>query len=361
MKPLKIYADSSHYLVKGFSFLADILKTYRNDLSVSERIAIYDSCYKSFEMVTDLDWADLVLLPLRWDYYVDNRSVELAWQTVSRAQQAGKPLVVFSEGDFAANVPFSNITIFERAGYRSRRGEQGNYIYALPSFISDYVLLYCQGKPVIRKKALRPVVGFCGQAGGTSFDFFRRAVVNRYRWLAYRLGFRKWEPAPFETTIFRKHILDLLAESPRIETNFLIRHQYRAGYWKSESKDLFHSTRLEFVNNINNTDYTVCMRGGGNFSVRFYQTLCLGRIPIFVDSDCILPFDDQIDYRRYCVWVDQSEIPNIAEKVADFHAALTPGEFQDLQIECRRLWQQYLSRDGFYDKFSLSFGELLDG
>lgn len=198
------------------------------------------------------------------------------------------------------------------------------------------------------------MIGFCGQATGHWIDFVRRMLLNRSLWALYRFGLRTWEPAPFETTLFRKKILDRLEKSDLVATDFVRRRHYRAGY-KAPKKDPFHPSRLEFVQNIINTDYTVCMRGGGNFSVRFYEAMSLGCIPVFVDTDCILPFEHLIDYRRYCVWVKQSEISYIAEKIADFHASLSNQDFRDLQIECRKLWLKYLSNDGFYRNFSCHF------
>ncbi len=124
---------------------------------------------------------------------------------------------------------------------------------------------------------------------------------------------------------------------------------------KQERDDPWHPTNVEFVNNIFNTDYTVCIRGGGNFSKRLYETLCCGRIPIFVDTDSVLPYDFAVDWKRYCVWIDRSEVPHIAEKVAGFHAGLSPNDFEDLQRECRKLWQDRLSRQGFFDHFHEHF------
>jgi len=49
-------------------------------------------------------------------------------------------------------------------------------------------------------------------------------------------------------------------------------------------------------------------------SYRLYEALCCGRIPVFIDTDCVLPYDFMIDWKKYFVWVDQSELPLIAEK-----------------------------------------------
>ena len=61
----------------------------------------------------------------------------------------------------------------------------------------------------------------------------------------------------------------------RKESHFISRKQYRFEYW----------------NNMLSAPFTLCVRGNGNFSVRFYETLALGRIPVFYNSDCVLPLD----------------------------------------------------------------------
>ena len=96
------------------------------------------------------------------------------------------------------------------------------------------------------------------------------------------------------------------------------------------------------------SDYVLCSRGFGNYSYRLYESLACGRIPVFVDTDCVLPYDFVIDWKRYCVWVDQSDLDSIPDRVAEFHDDLSPQQFEDLQLECRRLWEKWLAPEGFF-------------
>ena len=74
--------------------------------------------------------------------------------------------------------------------------------------------------------------------------------------------------------------------------------------------------RQEYLHNMIDSDYMLVIRGAGNASFRLFETLCSGRIPVLVDTDCVLPYEEQVDWKQYCVWVDQTELPYIAEKVA---------------------------------------------
>ena len=114
--------------------------------------------------------------------------------------------------------------------------------------------------------------------------------------------------------------------------------------------------RGEFVANLLDCDYALCVRGMGNFSYRFYEALCCGRIPVIVDTDGVLPFDEEIDWRAYAVWVRPEDIEHIGERIAEFHAAISPDDaFQALQRRCRRLWEERLSPPGFFTQLHRYF------
>ncbi len=350
MLEYRVYANREHLAKLKNPSLNDLCRAVWCEELPETCLQRYGSRALLFTAVESPEESDLWVLPLFWNDYLEQDSVALAELEAQFAALAGRRLVVFSQGDFTAHLPFSNVILFERCGYASRRNEQGNHVYAQPAFIPDYLNLYCQGQAQVRAKSSRPMIGFCGQAGGNWLDFSHREWMTRWRKLAYALHWQKWEPPLYETTRLRKRILDEIIKHPGLETNFLIRRRYRAGYL-STFKDPFHPTRMQFVNNILNSDYTVCVRGSGNFSVRFYETLALGRIPVFVNTDCVLPYDSMIGYRKYCVWVEESEISQIGEKILTFHDSLSCSQFQDLQIACYELWRDRLSMDGYYAHF----------
>jgi hypothetical protein len=114
--------------------------------------------------------------------------------------------------------------------------------------------------------------------------------------------------------------------------------------------------RAEFVRNVIDSDYVACVRGGGNFSLRLYETLCCGRIPIVIDTDCVLPFADSIDWPSHAVFCDAGELHSLSDKVAAFHRALGPERFGALQTQARRLWLQWLSPLGFFSRLATPIG-----
>ena len=84
----------------------------------------------------------------------------------------------------------------------------------------------------------------------------------------------------------------------------------------------------------------------------------MGRIPAFIDTDCLLPFHDTVEWRRYTAWIDAKDVARAPRLVAEFHARLSPAEFRERQQECRQLWFERLRPDGFYAHFHEHFPEL---
>ncbi|MBX2990064.1 MAG: exostosin family protein [Bacteroidetes bacterium] len=294
---------------------------------------------------SDLNDADVWILPMTWNYYLEHGKVGMVHNAVNEGLRKGKKVIAFSTGDFTANVPFKGLTIFEASVYKSRNtGAQ-----TMPVFIEDYLEKYAGGELLLRKKQPKPLVGFCGQAGGNFMSHIFRSARLASRRFAWKAGMTTWEPAAVEHTGLRSRILKNLASSPLVQTNFVLRKKYKGTEAGNEEK-----VKAQFVHNIIDSDYTVCVRGTGNFSARFYETLCLGRIPIFVDTDCRLPFDNVIDWKKYCVWVESSEIERIGQKVAEFHDKMSSEHFIYVQRSCRELWASRLQRDAWLNVFLLA-------
>ena len=334
---MNLYINNSLY-ISNSSFLNPILnKIINKSNNLKNQIAITQHPESS----------DFWMLPLMWNYYVDNNKISTAHDLYQEACSAKQRLVIFSSGDFTANIPFNNVIVIQSSCYKSRDNTNEIKILAIPTFIDDYLQMYKKGCLQLREKGKSPIVDFCGQQNGTLLHYTLRQLYIISKQIKYQLNIAKWEPPNVEPSRFRHKTLLRLQENKSIMTNFILRTKYRAGY-RPRKKDPFHSTRLDFIQNILDSDYTVCMRGGGNFSVRFYETFSLGRIPIFINTDCVLPLDEIIDYKEYMIWVEQEEIPYIAEKVIDFHESLSNNTFKDLQVECRNLWKDFLTKNGFF-------------
>ncbi|HEX3069629.1 MAG TPA: hypothetical protein VHX14_13750, partial [Thermoanaerobaculia bacterium] len=208
--------------------------------------------------------------------------------------RAGKRLLIFFDSDSEEELPFRDAIIFRPSLYRStpRPGT-----LPLPGWSGDLVANHFEGVMTPREKPEVPVVGFCGAAG-----------LREKSWIA-RMTSRNYVP-PHEAAAFalRNEVLDLLEQSGVVRTRFIRRRGYFGGsmtsrFWRRLTGSRWNQqvgerVKREFVENIRDSDYVVCVRGSGNFSTRLYETLCMGRIPLIIDTDCVVPFAGLDEWKK---------------------------------------------------------------
>jgi Exostosin family len=334
-----------------------------------DRLDRYRDVGASIFKLTELEEAEIAVLPFDWEFTTWTQasfypaSHRLAMAFVARAREAGVPVVVFYESDVLGEVPVEGALVFGTSLYRSRRKPRE---FALPGWTEDVLSKFAGGRVTVRRKVPTPTVGFCGYAPPLKMPWGKAKLKELARWTLERTGairFLNVVPGSYP----RVRAIRSLDRSPRVETNFLIRpyvirpnrsaliSRYSANSLPSTSEQLrpeaASRSKREFFQNMVDSDYVLCSRGFGNYSYRLYESLACGRIPLFLDTDCVLPYDFAIDWKRYCLWVDRSEFGSIPDRVAEFHDALSPGQFEELQLECRRLWEEWLAPEAFFAQF----------
>jgi hypothetical protein len=286
-----------------------------------------------FTLVSSLAESDVVVLPYEWKSKSQWKSkykkyVEEANELATEAGTFEKRLIIFFNNDSDEDVPVDNSIVFRTSFNRSERKKNE---FAVPGWSVDFLSRYLGGAVKIRGKSITPTVGYCGYIDNSFIlrnNIFMRAV-KKLSWYRPNTG------ASLRGTAIRAFLRE-----KRIKTNFVFREGF-GGLLGSE-------IRSEYVKNIVDSDYLLVTRGGGNFSYRFYEVLSCGRIPVFIDTDCVLPFDHIIDWKKYCVWVDSKDIGVIGDKVLEFHNNISEKDFEELQCSVRNLYEKWLCPVGFY-------------
>ena len=349
--PLRIFIGSSDVSSANIKNLSPVVAFHRECEAQAGRLAGRSS---PFAFVEHPSQSDVCALPMRWNYYIAKARQDEAVALADQARSAGKRTLIWFTGDLPPIIPIPDAIVFRCSVYRSRQKPDE---FAAPHFIDDPT----PAEDVhLRRKSPKPLVGFCGYAGVHAVKMVYGVAANIWLNVASMRGRSSYDTAPLlPATLLRARTLRLLARDPHVDTRFIIRDRYRAGHRTPSPASAV--TVRDFFSNIVDTDYTVCVRGYGNFSIRFYETLACGRIPIFVDTDCVLPFESSIDWKKYCVWVDKTELRNIGEKVAAFHDRLSEREFRGLQLACRALWKDCLSLPGFMGHLRSELDKYLGG
>jgi len=325
------------------SELIDILKPFWGKGSKYDdlqRQATYGISAEEVEFVGDVEDADYAVLPLSWNYYYEQNKKKKALECVRNAFQKGKTTISFTSGDFGIKIPSQEgLVVLRLSGNRS---EHPDYHIGMPAFVTDPLPRHFnKSKIEIREYSEKPSIGFCGQAKANTkqaLTIFLHTLKNNLR--------RSYCNQPLSSyTSRRSRALNVLESSSLVSTSFIKNDQYRGGATTTEER---RKSARNFYQNINDSDYTLCLRGRGNFSVRLYETLAMGRIPIFVNTDCILPFANIIKWREHVLWLEEKMINLLPELVLEYHRKHTAASFRSQQLANRRLWENELSLGGFW-------------
>jgi hypothetical protein len=301
------------------------------------------------ELCARVEDADVCGLPAHWSTYESGHR-RAALRFIEERRQAGQRVMIWVVGDDERDFPFSNVIAFQHAVRRSRRRSHEVRIY--PPFLDDLMRTAFDGSIPPRVASGKPVVGFCGQAKANKFEEGKRFAYKFAARIRRASGRTLRIPEPWESHVkLRQRVLAALASDPRISTNFLVRDRYRDGLIaKQGRRNPRHPSAREFYLNILGSDYTACVRGGGNYSVRLYETLCLGRLPLIVDADGLLPWPDDERWREVALIVPIGDLDQIGYQLQQ-HASASGGLSPERFAGARSFWLERLSRTGYFSHF----------
>jgi len=210
-----------------------------------------------------------------------------------------KPIIVFYNDDnekpTSADLP-DNVFIFRTSIIKDQ--QKLNEI-SMPAWSRDFA----PKGTTIRQKADKPVVSFCGAL----------------------------------THPIRKNAIDRIRDNTNINNSFVI----RSAFWGGDPHN--KHLRSEYISNIENSDMVLCARGAGNFSYRLYECLSMGRVPIIIDTDIVLPCKDVIDWSRFVITTPET----ICDDIKTFWNNISEKEYSELQQYCRHIYETYISPPGF--------------
>ena len=344
INPIRVFTEKNHGEAKDWrNHLIHPIRAYWGDgTSEWDKWKKDFKFYKKYFVISDEpEKSDAAFLPFTLNYYSNNNKIDILKNLLSKMQQFDNKVFVWVEGDYDVIFEHPNCIFIKYGG--SKLKSISNEIIQPGDLKNDLLKKYYDGQVQIRKKNDKPSVGFVGLADFPTIQLVLLIIKNCLKNFHYSFQNRLFESGPIiPHLVHRKATLNKINNEPGITSNFIIRKSFAEGIRNND-----RNARVTFIDNIINNDYTFCMRGGGNYSLRFYETLCLGRIPIFINTDCILPFHDEINWKENCIWINEPDIKNIGKKILNFHASLTEPQFIEMQFNNRKLWETYFSKPGF--------------
>jgi hypothetical protein len=259
-------------------------KTFR-ELKSSDILEVID--------YTIIENCDFILLPEKISKNSD------ITELIKLSKEKNKKILLFYNDDNDSIFNFENSIIFRTSLYKSKKPK--NYL-SVPAFSNDLKKEFTYFK---RDYDNIPTIGFCG------------AITHN----------------------LRNEVLNKIKNFKTVKNNFIIRNSFWGGeVW---GKDV----RKEYIDNSINSDFVLCIRGAGNFSYRLYETMSLGRIPLVIDTDIDLPFEDFISYEDKILKIKLEDINSIEEKIINYWNNIL--DYEKLQSDIIDFWKSHLSPVGF--------------
>jgi hypothetical protein len=297
-----------HYkreLFKGYSGLCESVfcapfedpEKFKEDKFENDRFSNLINIGSEYLELVDIVDCDYVVLPYKWDNYS-----QITSDIIKEGKKHGKKIIALHNDDFE---PLKRLS--EEDGYLFTttlvKGSRRKNEFSFPAFSGDFFT---------EKFNLNRSFGFCGGI----------------------------------THHLRQDILSVIYNSKEIKSDLVIRQ----GFWAPElSKD---DARIQFLDNMINNTFIICIRGAGNFSYRLYESMMMGRIPIIIDSDQILPFEKVIDYKCFSFRIDFKESNNIINILKDISNKLSDNDIINMQKNSRNIWKEYMSPEGWIKNFT---------
>ncbi|MFC4690167.1 exostosin family protein [Dokdonia genika] len=293
-----------------------------------------------YSLVDTPESADVFLFPINY-HFINKRGCKKHYRDLyNTALKFEKRIMVYSGGDYGKTFKDDNVIVWRNAGFKSHNDKQ---TVIIPAFIDDPIGRDEVSGEVINYTSL-PQISFTGFASKNYLERSRviMSVLKRNLLRAFLKDETDFQNV-FYAALQRYKYLKKLEKSDRVETSFIYRSKYRAG---ARSKAERQKTSKEFFENLNGAPYTFCLRGAGNFSVRFYEALACGRIPVLIDTDCHLPLEGIINWEQHICKLNVED--NIEEALLAFHKKYDQVSFATLQKSNRKLYVDYLVRDRFF-------------
>ncbi len=334
------------YIGELLSFPTIPLLNYHIPPKESRQLFLDGSRVQFFNIEKNPGEADYFLLPHNYFYAKNDKHYLNSF--VELATRHGKKIIVFAYGDSDEKVLIDNVIVLRSSQYRYKKELNEIMVPGLCVDLGSLVGV------LVRTKNQKPTVGFCGWGAfpsvRTRVTFFLKSVfpytislIPRYQYMRTKL----------QGVYFRIRSIAYLRASDRVTTNFLIRTSF-SGHQQTIALSP-EVARRDYVENITNSDFVLCPKGDGNYSLRFFETLSLGRIPILIDTESILPFEDEIPYDTFIVRVPYAQIHKIASIVSERYRGMDGATYTATQKRAREYFLSHLSYVAFYTRI---FSEL---
>ncbi len=139
----------------------------------------------------------------------------------------------------------------------------------------------------------------------------------------------------------------MMAASVRAESSLaakiVLRDIFFGHVGRHQTPEMQAAYRAEYRQSLADARTVLCPRGEGEGSIRFFEAMSAGRVPILLADEHELPFADQIDYDAFTLRIPQADAEHTGEILAAWLANHPPEKLQQMGKMARQAWEQYIT------------------
>ena len=111
-----------------------------------------------------------------------------------------------------------------------------------------------------------------------------------------------------------------------------------------------------FFDITSRSKFTLCPRGYGAQSFRFYETIQLNSVPVYIYDEPWLPFSDKINWEDFCVLIDRNNISNIKSILED----IDDIKYNNMLAKGKEVYESYFTLQKTCDEiYNILFSKIL--
>jgi hypothetical protein len=151
----------------------------------------------------------------------------------------------------------------------------------------------------------------------------------------------------------RAMLVSIRKQAPELKTFFNLRNELKVigSYFLKSSKnpEELQAAQAAFLKSIAESFSVLCPPGVGPQSIRLYETMALGRIPVIFGTHVAYPLEGRpeenlIDYDEFCLRIPEEEILNTGSILKNFFAQTSEEELRARCILACRIWNRRFAK-----------------
>lgn len=127
-------------------------------------------------------------------------------------------------------------------------------------------------------------------------------------------------------------------------------------YFEFLPNDIKNEQQKKYRTLINNSIFVLCPRGYGLNSLRFFETLSFGRIPVLISDNAKLPLEKTIDYSKIIIRLPEKEIHLLPQYIDKF---MNENDMKEASKLARATWSRYFRISEFDTFMQVALREII--